>query len=494
MSASTGGISSLIDIGYYRQTVGEVSPMLKIFAVVMVVGAYVVWYLYNKSLEEKQQPTFVLGPKNARELQFVDRDQIPPTTGDAGYSLGFWFWIDDWSYKLGQVKHIIHRGDKDGKDLQPGIFLDGSLNNLRIRYDVSSTNREYTFHENKASYQPGRPVFNRFEVTNTTLRELQARCDRDVNCAGFTALIKDVNNLDSPVWGATFYNTSGNVGETVSSEFLEQLKGVTTRGYKFGTFSKARVLSNNPSDDVRAAKPQEIVIPNIPLNRWCYLVVVATDTHIEVYFNGRLYKSVILTSRIVLNDGDIYINQSGGFSGALSQVVYYNKFLTLPEINKVYLWGPDPWTWTSLYRKLNDLLTKYTFKVEAPALINLIPEDQINALCNKPKEEKKEVNLYTEVNYLGNKKSLGVGRYANYNDFGGQIFNNKVSSITIPTGLKVRAYDYTNYSGGYIELCGNVSNLGLLSFRDQNVESGIGRMVKTPTLSINSLEVIEGGC
>jgi hypothetical protein len=497
-------------VGYYTSTFSEVSPLLKVFAIVMVVGAYVIYYIYNKSVQEKTQPVFISGPRSAKSPQIINRDEIPESTDDDAYSIGFWFWVDDWSYKNGQFKHILHRGGVENNIetmTQPIIFFDSSQNNLVIRYDTKRTyNRTYNFHKDKIVGNS----FSRFSETNTTLRTVQTKCDRDANCAGFTAIVKDnrtrepkaINgelsdfNINSVVWGSTPQTASSPLNN-ITDDLRNQLSGITTYGYTFGTFLKGGLVGNSPTNDTQVGDREEIVIPNIPLNRWCYLAVVASYTHIDVYFNGKLFKSVVLKNALEINNGDLYVSRAGGFSGAISQLIYYNRSLTLPEINKTYLWGPDPWTWESVMRKINQWFTQYTIKIETPAIIDLIPQDQLDSACQNRPVPIKKAAIYTGVGYTGSRFDLLPGEYATSNSFGGRSFDAQINSIKVPAGLRVIVYQESSFAGGsYTFNAGDYNDLTTINFVNPTVPSttqgvSVGKTTTSTIGGIKSIKVQE---
>ena len=55
-----------------------------------------------------------------------------------------------------------------------------------------------------------------------------------------------------------------------------------------------------------------------------------------------------------------------------------------------------------------------------------------------------QVVIYDGANYQGNNKELGEGEYNIY-ELG--IGNNKLSSLTVPAGIKVIIYEYEDFRG-----------------------------------------------
>ena len=64
--------------------------------------------------------------------------------------------------------------------------------------------------------------------------------------------------------------------------------------------------------------------------------------------DGKLHSSQAIETEIKQNDGQIWTTQNGGFSGALTQLRYYDTALNSNKVYGIYQWGPDPWEWPDL--------------------------------------------------------------------------------------------------------------------------------------------------
>jgi hypothetical protein len=91
-------------------------------------------------------------------------------------------------------------------------------------------------------------------------------------------------------------------------------------------------------------------VSNIPLQRWVHVVVTLWDRSLDVYINGKLARSGVLSSPPVLNNGDIHINKDGGFNGYMSKMQYFNTTLNPHSVLKLYREGPMPgqWWWNKI--------------------------------------------------------------------------------------------------------------------------------------------------
>jgi urease beta subunit len=75
------------------------------------------------------------------------------------------------------------------------------------------------------------------------------------------------------------------------------------------------------------------------------------------------------------------------------------------------------------------------------------------------------VVLYEAPNYKGNQKELGEGEYNIY-DLG--IGDNKLSSLTVPAGMKVTIYEYEEFRGRSKTFTSNVGDLRNVKVEGKN--------------------------
>ena len=144
------------------------------------------------------------------------------------FSYTFWIFIDDWSYKYGQWKHILHKGNASSWPMRaPGIWLQQKKNALRV-----------------------------------------------------------------------YMNTFKNIGEHAD-------------------------------------------VGNLPLNKWFNVTVAVRQRFLDIFINGNLAKRHTLSSIPKQNFGDLYINAFRGFGGYLSNIRYYDYYVTYSEIDSALSSGPS---------------------------------------------------------------------------------------------------------------------------------------------------------
>lgn len=86
-------------------------------------------------------------------------------------------------------------------------------------------------------------------------------------------------------------------------------------------------------------------IDDINIKRWTMVTVVARNTELEIYINGRMSSTYTLGSQVVFNTGSLCLNQLGGFDGLIANVDYYPEARTAKEIETLYLDGPETKSW-----------------------------------------------------------------------------------------------------------------------------------------------------
>jgi hypothetical protein len=84
---------------------------------------------------------------------------------------------------------------------------------------------------------------------------------------------------------------------------------------------------------------QTLDVSNVPIKKWFHCAVRMQNTTMDVYING------VVTGRLILNDvpkqnyDDVHICKNGGFNGQIADVQYYDRALSVFEINNMVVWG-----------------------------------------------------------------------------------------------------------------------------------------------------------
>lgn len=86
---------------------------------------------------------------------------------------------------------------------------------------------------------------------------------------------------------------------------------------------------------------EEIMIPDIPMNKWVNVIIRCKNTTLDVYINGTIARSVNLMGVPKQNYGEVYVAMNGGFDGYISNLWYYNYSLGTTAIQNIINSGPD---------------------------------------------------------------------------------------------------------------------------------------------------------
>ena len=86
---------------------------------------------------------------------------------------------------------------------------------------------------------------------------------------------------------------------------------------------------------------EEILIPDMPLNKWVNIIIRCKNTTLDVYVNGTIARSINLIGVPKQNYGDVYVAMNGGFDGYISNLWYHNYALGTAAIQKIAENGPN---------------------------------------------------------------------------------------------------------------------------------------------------------
>jgi hypothetical protein len=84
-----------------------------------------------------------------------------------------------------------------------------------------------------------------------------------------------------------------------------------------------------------------VEVDNIPMNKWCNVVIRVENTVLDVFINGDLAQRLPLNSVPFQNYGDVNVAINGGFNGNLSSLRYYNTALGTRAIQNIVSGGPN---------------------------------------------------------------------------------------------------------------------------------------------------------
>lgn len=82
-------------------------------------------------------------------------------------------------------------------------------------------------------------------------------------------------------------------------------------------------------------------VDNIPLNKWFHVTVAVRQRNLDVYINGNLAKRHTLEGIPKQNYGDLYLNSFRGFGGYMSNIRYFDYYLSFSELDTSLQNGPS---------------------------------------------------------------------------------------------------------------------------------------------------------
>jgi hypothetical protein len=91
------------------------------------------------------------------------------------------------------------------------------------------------------------------------------------------------------------------------------------------------VSNTNPS--------QMVEVPNIPLRKWFHVSLRLENKYLDVYINGTVTTRMVLADVPKQNYFDVQVCQNGGFNGSYADLRYFDRALSVFEINNITVWG-----------------------------------------------------------------------------------------------------------------------------------------------------------
>ena len=88
-------------------------------------------------------------------------------------------------------------------------------------------------------------------------------------------------------------------------------------------------------DSFNQTNATQITVTNIPHNKWLNVLIRCKGKLVDIYINGQVVKSVNLPDTPKQNYGNVYIAQSSGFSGSISNLWYFRHALSIIEIQNL---------------------------------------------------------------------------------------------------------------------------------------------------------------
>ena len=91
---------------------------------------------------------------------------------------------------------------------------------------------------------------------------------------------------------------------------------------------------------VAVSNPDEtLTIKDIPLRKWFNCIIRIENTALDVYINGGIVARTVLQDVPKQNYQNVNVCKNGGFNGNIADLQYFDKSLSIFQINNIVSWG-----------------------------------------------------------------------------------------------------------------------------------------------------------
>ena len=148
-----------------------------------------------------------------------------------------------------------------------------------------------------------------------------------------------INDLNANATTTNQYNHIFNKGDT---NFKDDgtAKVNNSPGVYIGKSTPGNVL-HILMDTVNSPDTVGLDISGVPLKKWFHLAIRMQNNIMDVYLNGVISGRRVFNTVPKQNYDDVHVGYKGGFNGNLSNLVYYDRALSVFDINNIILKGPN---------------------------------------------------------------------------------------------------------------------------------------------------------
>lgn len=264
------------------------SPIARMIPVFIIfLGLLGLYYLYQYLFGPKMNNSFPLTGKQSAQVDkpiIFTSTQLAPLYEGGEFTVSTWIYVSNWSYRGGKNKSIIRIGGNNFDTIR--VYLGAHNPKLYVRLHTK---------ENTMVMGSGAPLAT----------------------ASATAT-------------ATTTTTSASTS-AVQSENLD----ISSRSLLNTLQTESGLLDNLHTCD----------IPELPLQRWVNISISVNGKTVDVYIDGKLSRSCVLSAPFRVDDGyNATILEYGGFGGQIANTIMYDTALNPEEVYKNYMAGPEPIT------------------------------------------------------------------------------------------------------------------------------------------------------
>lgn len=281
----------------------KLSKIIKlIVGIVLVIAivSFVVKYLHHHL---RSSPVLLPKVSDAMETHTFSSNKLPLAgiNGGTEFTFTFWIYISTWGYRYGFDKPILF-----WKGKSPPHHLT----------KCKEVSQDETFGRIKDVEKP----------------QKKSKKEGCTNCPK-SPLLEDFNGS----YQITDNDTQLEPGNTIIEGFSSPQFG-KFNGMKVSLASKENALL--VSYTTITGKNEHIKIPDIPIQKWLNITIILQLRNLDVFINGELEKSLLLTSLPSYQKGRLSVNPNGGFNGLISKLQYFNRAILISEIQNIFHKGP----------------------------------------------------------------------------------------------------------------------------------------------------------
>ena len=168
---------------------------------------------------------------------------------------------------------------------------------------------------------------------HNSILNLQKKCKNDVNKNSLYACDDGLKcvNIDKK----SRFGKCKLLKDNVSEYFPIKMNDTVSPAVYFHPHTNNIVIFISTKKDI-----EKFILEDINIKKWCLITIVLDKLNLDVYNNGKLAKTFILKNAPKTIDGDVFVNQDGGFNGQLSSLSYSPSTISPNELQKKYNKGP----------------------------------------------------------------------------------------------------------------------------------------------------------
>jgi len=330
------------------------------YGLVFVVFIIILIALYRKYKQivnkERMEPVFIRNVKKADQMIQISDDLIPAPIKGVGFTYSVWLYCNNYTKNMNSFKHVFHKGDLNGRTGAPAVWMLPNTNALAIIMDTADRAKDDTNIQEDKDRQP---------EDYLTLNTKDQKMPNISSCS-----CKVLLNSDSTMKQAAYIHETKDCILYAAERPLVSAQGSTS-----WTKINPNIETVDPriNKDILVNDSNTVIVENIPLQRWFHLVIVTSETAMEVYVDGKLYRTIVLKSLPKTNGMPLFVNMNGGFDGMINELRYYPYPLRYIDVYNMYSRGPTPFYFMYLLKgklelyeeKANKLKTSFNTSLKS---------------------------------------------------------------------------------------------------------------------------------